>query len=711
MRKAIRAMLAVGTVMPSALLAQPQSEPPVEPPVRTSEEPSSQSAATPLRLEEIVVTGDRAGFGPELVQVGTFRNARIIDVPLTVNVVPQEVLRAQAATGIFDALRNTAGVTRSQLSGVTYDNIAIRGILVENRTSYRLNGSMPVINLVDLPLENKDRVEVLKGVGALYYGFAPPSGIVNLVTKRPNRDLTAFTSSVTDDGAVNATMDFSRRFNDRIGLRLNTGVGIVEPGIRRFDGTRFVAALAADWDLSEAFSLKLDAEHVTKDVTEPSALQLLPAAFGFVPEIPDPDINFGGRDLRYDAFATNLLGRLDWRISDTWAFTVEGGQALTVRNRDFSQLENYGGPTGEGRLRVFRTRDQRFRNRNARAELAGTFATGPVIHNLIVGASSNWRFQNGANTPVVIVPQNFFTPIDISLAPPTVFTRAPLHIEDKGVYAVDRAKLGPVELLAGARYSDYQSVAVSTAGVVTKFALNKWTPSFGVIVKPIRDLSFYATYLEGLEEGGTAPANSAVPGDVLPPAISEQYEIGAKGEILSNLIFQIAGFRIDRPSAFVDPADNRFKLAGRARYQGIEASFTGEVTPRLSVYLSGQYLDAETRTAVNPRLLGKRPENTPEWTSSLYVEYRPEAVRGLAVGGGALYVGNRAVNNFNDAFVDDYTLLSASVRYTFREIGEGLTLQLNAENLTNEKYWNTASNGLLGIGRPRMVKLTARIGL
>jgi outer membrane receptor protein involved in Fe transport len=48
-----------------------------------------------------------------------------------------------------------------------------------------------VINLVDLPLENKARVEVLKGVGALYYGFAPPSGIVNLVTKRPTDNLTA----------------------------------------------------------------------------------------------------------------------------------------------------------------------------------------------------------------------------------------------------------------------------------------------------------------------------------------------------------------------------------------------------------------------------------------------------------------------------------------------------------------------------------------
>lgn len=672
----------------------------------------AQEADGPPELDEIVVTADRKdSFGADLVQVGTFRNARIIDVPLTVNVVPDELLRAQAVTGIFDALRNTAGVTRSQLGGSTYDNIAIRGILVENRTSYRLNGSMPVINLVDLPLENKDRVEVLKGVGALYYGFAPPSGIVNLVTKRPNREVTAFSSSISDDGAVNITADVSRRLNDRVGVRLNGGAGIVRPGISNFDGTRYVAALAADWDVSDSVSFKLDAEHVVKDVTEPAALQLLPAAQGFVPPIPDPDLNFGGNNLRYAAWATNVLGRFDWKISPAFALTVEGGQALTVRDRDFSQLENYGGPTGNGTLRVFRTRDQRFRNRSARAELAGAFATGPVTHNLIVGASSNWRFQNGRNSTAALTTQNFFTPRNVRVAEPTAFTLTPLNITDRGVYVVDRGKLGPVELLAGVRYSEYKSETTSPAGVVSSLSLNKWTPSYGVVVKPTKNISVYATYLEGLEEGGTAPITSAVPGDVLPPATSKQYEIGLKGEVLRNVIFQVAGFSINRPSAFTDPADNRFKLAGRARYQGVEMSFTGEATKDLSVYITGQYLEAETTSAVDPRLVGRRPENTPKWTGNAYVEYRPPAVDGLAIGAGLLYVGNRAVNNFNSAYVDGYAVTSASVRYRFDSVARGMTVQVNADNLTNERFWSTASNGLLAVGRSRTVKLTVRLDL
>ncbi|HZF42529.1 MAG TPA: TonB-dependent siderophore receptor [Sphingomonadaceae bacterium] len=670
---------------------------------------SADGAEDPV--DEIVVTADRRGFGAALVQVGTFRGARLIDVPLTVNVVPQELLKAQAATGLFEALRNTAGVSRSQLNGATYDNVAIRGILVENRTSYRLNGSLPVINLVDLPLENKERVEVLKGVGALYYGFAPPSGIVNLVTKRPvASDLSVLQAFATDRGATNVHADISRRVGP-VGVRLNAAAGLVETGIRRFDGARQIVSVAADWQATDRLSFRLDAEHVHKDVTEPAAIQLLPTSGGAIalPPIPSPRDNLGDEELRYDAYATNLLARADLKLSDALAITVEGGQAVTERDRDFSQLEAYDLTTGEGRLRVFQTRGQRFRNRNARAEAAASFSTGPVAHALIAGVTGNWRFQNGRANRTTLVAQNLFAPREIAL--PTLdaatLTTSPLNIRDLGAYVVNRATVGPVQVLAGLRYSDYRSRARSATGVETRFELDKWTPSVGLLLKPQRDLTLYATYLEGLEEGGTAPANTANANDVLAPAISRQYEAGFKGEIGRSLVFQVAAFQVTRPSAFTDPADNRFKLAGRARYRGVEGSVTGELTPQLSLYASGQYLDAETRRAVNPLLEGRRPENTPEFTGSLFAEYRPAALRGLAVGAGAFYVGDRAVNNFNQAFVDGYTTYSASLRYEF---DVGLEVQLNADNLTGKRYYSAAGNGLLGVGLPRQVKLTVRHG-
>ena len=170
MQKLFPMVLAVAVAAPAAALAQ-------------------QPAAEAPTLREVQVDAERArSFRSETVQVGTFRDMSQLDVPLTANVITRPVIEAQGATGLYDALRNTAGVTRSQLNGATYDNIAIRGILVENRGNYRLNGSLPVVNLIDMPLENKERVEVLKGASSLYYGFVPPSGIINMVTKRATRE-------------------------------------------------------------------------------------------------------------------------------------------------------------------------------------------------------------------------------------------------------------------------------------------------------------------------------------------------------------------------------------------------------------------------------------------------------------------------------------------------------------------------------------------
>lgn len=146
---------------------------------------SGTDAAATVDLDATTVTArSQRGFAASTAEVGSFRGQSLRDIPATVNVVTREALDAQQDRTLYDALRNTAGVTRQQLSGETFDNLAIRGVTLENRTNFRLNGSMPVFNLMAIPLEDKERVEVLKGVSALYYGYTTPGGMVNLVTKR-----------------------------------------------------------------------------------------------------------------------------------------------------------------------------------------------------------------------------------------------------------------------------------------------------------------------------------------------------------------------------------------------------------------------------------------------------------------------------------------------------------------------------------------------
>ena len=194
-------------------------------------------------------------YSADLVQAGSFRGARQLDTPLTVNVIPDALIQSQQAQSLLDALRNTAGVSPSQVTTTVYSNIAIRGINVENRGNYRLNGILPIVNLIDLPLEDKDRVEALKGASALYYGFTTPAGIINLTMKRPTPDpYVAATLFGNEYGAVGGHVDASDTWG-LFGARVNAVYGSVDSGIDNTRGHRSLLAAAFDFKPTDSVTV------------------------------------------------------------------------------------------------------------------------------------------------------------------------------------------------------------------------------------------------------------------------------------------------------------------------------------------------------------------------------------------------------------------------------------------------------------------------
>lgn len=672
---------------------------------------SDQTESTQA-LPVVTVTADSAGsFKSDVVQVGTFRDLAPIDVPQTSNVITREALDAQAATSLFGAIRNTAGVTRAQLSGSTYDNVAIRGIIVENRSNYRLNGSLPVINLVDIPLENKERVEVLKGASSLYYGFVPPSGVVNMVTKRAgNIPVSTLRLTANQYGGANVHLDLGRRYGEQqqFGVRVNLLKGKEDIGINHYSGDRSLASGAFDWRPTDKLSFKLDVEHYRKNVSEQAAI-LIPAAVNgkiILPQIPDNQLNLAGEWQKYDAHATNLLFRTDYMIHDNWSFLFEAGKARTRRDRNFSQFQNYDLATGQGILRTFFARGQEWENTNYRAEVYGRLPGQLITHELTFGYNANERSADPRTQPLAQdVQQNLYSPVIIAPQSPTAaFASIPSAIHDNGLYFSDRILIGDKwQATLGARATRYES-----ATLTTRYEADKLIPQFALMYKPVKQVSIYGSYLEGLEESGQAPANRANAGELLAPALSRQKEIGVKAEVAKNVLLQAAYFDITRSSTTID-SSNRFVLNGLAQYKGIELAASGEINPQLSVLASAQFLDAEQLNAANAGTFGKIPDNTPKQTASLFSEYRVQGVPGLALSGGLFYVGKRPVNNENLAFVDGYTTVSLGARYNTVVSGQRTTFQAVLDNATNRDYWSTAGNGLLGVGAPRMLKFIAQM--
>jgi len=671
----------------------------------------AQSApANENELSTVTVSAERTGsFKSNSVQVGTFRDMAPIDVPQTSNVITREVLDAQGVNSLFGALQNTAGVTRSQLNGSTYDNISIRGILVENRFNYRLNGSLPVINLVDIPLENKERVEVLKGASSLYYGFVPPSGIVNLVTKRAGKDpVTNLAVSANQHGGANLHVDLGRRFGEQgqAGVRINAGGGREEIGVDHYSGNRAFATAAFDLRANRDLSFKLDVEHYRKDVTE-QALIDIPAASGGVitlPGVPSNRQNLGGEWQTYDAKATNVLFRTDYALDDNWNLLFEAGKARTERDRNLGRLRNYNLATGNGTLNITFNRGQWWENENYRTELFGRLGGDLVTHELSFGYTANERPQDAGTAQSVNVAQNLYNPVLIAeRSPAGAFGSSPLTIKDRGWYLSDRILIGEQwQAMLGARSSRYQNVTPTS-----RYEADEVSPSASLMFKPMPGLSVYGSYLEALEESGTAPTGTVNQGTVLPPALAKQKELGVKAEVAQGVLLQAAYFDIKRPSATT--TNNVFVMNGLAHYKGIELAASGEVNKQLSLIASTVFMNAKQLNAASASTFGKVPENTPERTASLFAEYRLQDVPGLALSGGVYYVGKRAVDNANQAFIDSYSTLSLGARYTTRVAGKRSTFQAVVDNVTDKDYWSTAGNGLLGVGLPRTLKVTAKM--
>jgi iron complex outermembrane recepter protein len=711
-------------------------------PARAQIASTTASSEAPA-LDEIVVTADRKGsYSADLVQAGSFRGARQLDTPLTVNVIPDALIQAQQAQGLLDALRNTAGISPAQISTVTYSNIAIRGINVENRSNYRLNGILPIVNLVDLPLEDKDRVETLKGASALYYGFTTPAGIVNLTMKRPTPN-PYFAATVFGNtyGAVDTHIDASNTWG-LFGARINAVYGSVDTGIDHTHGERSLLAAALDFKPSDTVTLTLDAEHIVKRINEPGVFRYVktppPTPTKLYPplELPpllDASVNFGPDWAENRAEEHNALLAMSWKISPAWALSASYGDSHVVRDRRSNtiDLDKYGpGTTGDGTLSIDLQPGGTFENSNYRLDLAGALDVGFTKHQLLVGASRNVRDGftaarvpatcPGATPAAARVPcrQNVFAPVDIPETPFPVPRGTNARIDDIGYYVFDRVEMtSKVQLLAGVRKPDYTETNVDTGAVTFHDEPTSW--SYGVIVKPRPWLSVYGTYIEGLESTPAAPMTAANAGAMLGATDSTQHEVGIKIEGKPGLLFQAAYFDIERGSAFVNGA-NVYVLDGRARHRGTELGITGEVTADWSIYATGQLLDAKQISGADtvittnpttgvvtviPTIVGRKIENTPERTLSFASEYRlSKSAPGVSVNGGIYYLSSRAVNAFNQAFIPGYTLFDLGAAYVRNFHGAETTFKLTAQNVADKRYFAATGVSIVAQGQPRTVK-------
>ena len=738
----------------------------------SSAAPAASASATPEKsavseLTTVVVTAKRAsGFTSNVVGIGAFRDQLPVDVPLTNNVVTRDVLDAQSAKSVGDAVRNTAGVTQLGNSSASYDNLAIRGIAMENRSSYRLDGSLPLISLVAIPMEDKERVEVLKGASSMYYGLVPPSGIVSFEMKRAGpKPVTSISTTVNQYGGYDVGTDLGRRFgeDDKFGVRINLVDGKDDPGLHNYHGRRRLEAGAFDFRVIDNLTFRLDLENYQKKSTEQSPLRV-PASLTSLPAAPDNRTNLGADWAVLDAKATNALARVDWGFSENWNLTADYGEAHASRSRSLPQVYLLDPSTGDASVSTNFLKGQRYTNKNARIDFSGRVETGPIAHELVIGYTRNLRFQDSGDNygtqgstngskPQFLT--NLYDPATIPLlaltTTPTAGTTT--EIVDKGVYAVDRLLLSKQwQVIVGVRHEDYASYTISQASGTPppKYSISDNSPNVSVIYKPTPNNSIYASRLVGLDVGQTVVQDYFNGGSLLTAAKTKQTEIGYKHQ-LGGLLLQGAFFNIEKAfpvaaatdfcGATKTDAEAAAKAAdptrtqvvglqfgpdlwcvanqtqgGQVRYRGLELAASGDINRNFGMVASAMFMNAKVTKDPSPpatNLEGTTPGNTPKTTFSLFGEYRPDALPGFGVNAAAYYVGRRPVYNNDTAYLSSATLYSLGARYKTRLMSSDATFAINIDNLLDKSYWaagdSVNATPSIAAGLPRMIRASATL--
>ena len=248
-------------------------------------------------------------------------------------------------------------------------------------------------------------------------------------------------------------------------------------------------------------------------------------------------------------------------------------------------------------------------------------------------------------------------------------------------------------IFAGINRSAIKAKNYNLAGVTTsKYDDSAWTPTFSVMYKPIPNATFYATYIEALEQGTTVAAGYDNAGEVLKPMKSEQYEAGIKYEIPNGALLSLALFQIDKALAYSPAGLNQGTLGydGRQVHTGIEVGVQGRLWNHLTLMGGFTYLDPQIKKTNNATILGKEPMGTPNWIAKTYAELDIPWVDGLVLTGGAYYNGSAWCDSANTYSYPGYVIVDLGTRYKTNIYGVGTTFRLNVGNITNTKNWTYA---------------------
>ena len=696
--------------------------------------PAAQASET--ELPAMTVTGeDTSGYQAHSASVGGFEAAPLLETPASITVINEAMIKDQQARLLSEVLRNDASVGDSYAPVGYYENFVVRGFSLNAASSYKINGRT-ITGEQNVALENKQQVELLKGLAGLQSGISEPGGLINYVTKRPT-DVRSVTVSTDDRGSGYLATDVGGWFGSQqqFGLRANVAHEDLHSYVEHANGQRDFVSLAFDWNISPDALLQLDAEYQTKEQRSVPGYQLLGGTQLPHHASPKKLLAHQSGSKPVSSEALNLNGNFEYRFNEQWKGSFSAARSQVVID-DYSSfawggctvgcitpgVANYFSPEGDYDIYDFRSPDDTRRTDEAQAMLSGRFDTAGLGHELSVGTSAlrrvvdkrkpinEWLGSGNINSEPADLPR-YSGPLNES------HTR--LDSRQYGLFINDRISFNEQwQTVLGGREVRLDEQAFDENGSDARHTQQYvFLPEAALIYKPAPNLALYTRYSKGLALGREAPWFASNSFEILAPSVSRQIEAGVKYD-WQRISFAAALFQLRQAYQYSRPNDDvanpfTFVQQGQQKNTGLELSANGWASQRLQISASVAAIRARVSDSGTDAYDGHQAINVPKLRASLYGDYALPWFDGLAVLGGVQYSARKYADNLGQVQTGSYAIFNLGSRYSTRIDGYDTVFRLTVDNLFDQRYWRDAGeymgDAYLFQGAPLTARLSASI--
>ena len=624
----------------------------------------------------------------------------ILDVPQSVSVITDDEIKNQGFREIGDIIRYTPGVNTSQGEGHR-DAVVFRG--VRSTADFYQDGIRDDVQYYR-SLYNVEQLEILRGPNALLFGRGGTGGLINRVTKKAEigEAFGSFDVGADSFGAADIAVDANFATSENTAVRLNLHTDSLANHRDFYEGERYginptVKIQAGDTTVDLSYEYADHERFIDRGI--PTANN--------TPVESLKDVVFGVEGLNLQTLEASIL-----RANIAHDYSDSGKFNMSVTSSDFKKMyknlyaAGYDGTANTVKLDGYLDPTER-QNLILNANVVNEFNNGSTSGTVLVGLefvdtdNKNYRYNtffnnragSDAGEPTDQQIFNITRPLDISvtstgLASTVDYTTDLKSSSESDITVTSLYLQGDIDfsdnwkMIIGGRLDNFDITVTDVKKSQDQSRKDDmFSPRFGVIYKPVDNMSLYVSYSESfIPRSGEQYKKLDASGAALDPDVFENTEIGYKYDINDALTFTAAIFDSKSTRAEKDNETGEMNEVRGLEVEGVEIELSGDIDDQNNLTFGYTSLDGVTSKGT------KQPRELPDQMLSLWYSY--QANERIGFGLGVTHQGESFIkdtsNGSTGPALPDYTRVDFAL---YINASDNDVVRIHVENLTDELYF------------------------